>query len=289
MKQSLALLGVIFHLFVLAPQAGATGAEGHALLRQPAADSTLYKVRPEWNFTAKDYAALRDRGGELRFSERSQWFPAELRQSLLGVLQFVLDERLEPSSTAGINRMDFYHGHLICTAKGYGLQEISQKIYSDRESTFALAGLKWFEKPTKKNYRVWARITDKLDRSSGLLVGDAIASGLCDNALIQFHTFEYNNTDHGVGLHSFRRHLSMRLGDPQNQVVRKDEEPPKDPLDELNLSLRPLLSLSDEPAQPREPETTMMFNFGFLIDRSGVIHMTEGSELGLHRFTGVSD
>ena len=238
-----------------------------------------YLVRKAWNFTPSDYTKLKALGRDLRFSERSQWLPIELQESLMGVLKFTLDESLAPSSTAGINRMDFYHGHLNCVSFNVRLQELGRKIESNKTEAFEAVGLKWFEMPTKKTYKAWAPIIDRLDAANGELLREMIRNGDCDNALVQYHTFEYNNAEHGVAVNDMRRHLSMRLGDRSNSVLRETEKP-QPSIFEFKIDL----------LEAEKPVSYFnMFNFGFLIDREGVIHVTEGSQLGLHRFTGVQD
>ncbi|MCM0607011.1 MAG: hypothetical protein KA715_13050 [Xanthomonadaceae bacterium] len=67
-----------------------------------------------WDFTPSDYQALVTSGGTLRFEKDSDWFPIPLQENLLTVLKHVLDPSLTPSSTAGVNVKDFYHGHWAC-------------------------------------------------------------------------------------------------------------------------------------------------------------------------------
>jgi hypothetical protein len=270
MRFTNAFIGLLSVALVIAQSGSALAA---------AADSTSAgRSKPKWDFTPQDYTQLKAKGGELRYSERSLWMPEKLLESLMTALKYVLDESLTPSSTAGINRVDFYHGHLICNSSNSRLQELMQGLEKDRNQAFEAAGLKWYVDPTEANFKTWAPIIDKLDRKAGAAVGELINEGMCIDNVIQFHTFEYNNTAHGVAVNDMRRHLSTKLGD--DKILRAVPPPEPDPLDFK-------IELFTDDSKPRTYST--MFNFGFLIDREGVIYVTEGSLLGLHRFTGVKD
>ncbi len=237
------------------------------------------KVRKEWNFTPQDYARLRASGGELRFSERSSWMPEALRASILSVLNQTLNPKLTPSSTAGINRLDFFHGHFVCTGHDVRIRDLGSSFNERSVAVFKKAGFTQTEELTKATYPAFAAAVDEVDQMSSVLLRDLLP--LCENTRVMFHSFEYNNEKYGVGVNDARRHIYVALG---GGPIERIEDHPVDALDQL---FKMKVNLWDDTAPA--PEYSHMSHFGFLIDRSGVIHLTQGSGFSLHRFTGYRD
>src|SRR5581483_11452126 len=75
--------------------------------------SIILRPLPEWNFTRGDYETLTSSAGlTLSFDGTAAWLPAKIQDSLLAILNRLLDPAEDPSATWGVHPFDWYHCHL---------------------------------------------------------------------------------------------------------------------------------------------------------------------------------
>lgn len=228
--------------------------------------------KEDWNFTPEDYRQLTKAGGKLRFSSEAKWLPLVVRKNLLTTLNYVLNPSLKPSSTDGVNVNDFYHGHIGCefpnelgAAPGFSdLDSIKQKAFTDK-------GLEYYSFPSGDLERIktYLEVTRSLEQTFGKILKKVVARPYCKRLVVVYHTYEIvSPADGGMAPGDPRRNLLTRAGD----TAPRHYSPPD--IGNASSWLRDYRNI---------------FQFAFLIDRYGVIHVTWGSTTQLQRFTGVTE
>jgi hypothetical protein len=194
----------------------------------------------------------------------------------MSALDYSLNPALTPSSTNGINRLDFFHGHLICNGTDDRVRLLRDEFNSRSTAIFKAAGFTQVDGPTKQNYAAFLAAVDEVDQLAAETLNQLLP--LCENSTVSFHTFEYITEKIGMRTTDARRNLYVPLGG--GEVTRKEEKP-----FDLWASLE-AMTVRDLDAPVVH---SFMFHFGFLIDPRGTVHVTQGSGFQLHRFTGVRD
>lgn len=222
----------------------------------------------QWNFTREDFAKLRASGRELTFSNSSAWFPPELKANLKRVLEYSLDQGLQPTSSDGVNLKDFFHGHLVCVSSAGKISEMQTLADEALESGFKSEGLMRWQSRTDMNFESHPKFTRALklsEKNSGAVFRKIIREHDCSELAAVYHTYEYTQPP-GMSIHDSRRHLRLAIG---SNEVRHDH-----PVDTSKMSV---LELINRPG----PRDAYIGHFGFLVDRSGVITVTvaSGAEL----------
>lgn len=213
------------------------------LLTMPAA----FAAGEDWNFTVDDYARLVKSGGKLTFASDSAWFPREFRENLVATLEYVLDPNLKPSSTDGVNLTDFYHGHIACDGSINGVRVMGD----DTDSPFAKRGLKYYDTPTSKTLARYRAAVIGAEKNVGKKLRQMLSEGSCKNLVVVYHTYEYSGPRMSPG--DSRRNLLTRLG-----ASRPEHYTPPDTAS----------------ASSWVKDFVGVFQFAFLVDKDGRIHVT---------------
>ncbi len=218
----------------------------------------------DWNFTPAEYDALVKGQGQLQMAVDSGWFPPKLQANLLALLNHVLDPKLAPSSTAGVNVKDLYHGHVALpkrTAIPADLRKkmdafeavekkVNQDVFGKDFPDVSAANIAKYKEATEKELLPAAKeMLDELLKVKG--------------AVVIYHSFELSGPQ-------------MKVGDPRRNIrVPLDTNKPEHfkPPDENNASswMR---------------EFTPILDFSFLVDVSGKVHVRTGSTSELSTVTG---
>ena len=218
----------------------------------------------DWNFTGTDYLNLKQTKKDLYFVTSSNWLPPSIQKNLLHTIKYVLNPNLKPMSTFGINPNDFYHGHLACKktrkqrefAVGEHIAQTHDKIIAEHQLV---------------NYPFIApdeipRLAQALEKTISTAKKDIQRisdPNFCDNLVVIYHTFEWNNPDLIKG----DRRRNFLTSVPANRITHFS--PP-------NLN---------ESGSITERYTYLM-QFAFLIDQHGGVWATLGSRHSLATITG---
>lgn len=240
------------------PAQQSAGAPGTAPSTAPAAPVE------DWNFTPAEYAALLKGQGQLQMAVDSGWFPPQLQANLLALLSYVLDPKLAPSSTEGVNVKDLYHGH-VALPKGTAIpsdltkkmalfevveKKVNLEVFGTDYPAVTAANLAKYKEATEKELLPAAKeVLEELLKVKG--------------AVVIYHSFESSGP-------------SMKPGDPRRNIkVPLDTNKPEHfrPPDENNAS-----SYTEQ--------FTPILHFSFLVDFSGRVHVRTGSTSELSTVTG---
>jgi hypothetical protein len=226
-------------------------------------DRTL--TSDDWDFTPAEFGALRSRGRSLRFAPGSGWFPAALQRNVIATLNAVLDPARRPSATAGVNVRDFYHGHVVVPRSGprpASIAAADTAYERERERRYAGAlGGRSFGDVTARTLPAFTQAV----RATLPLAGRLSAAALRQpGAAVIYHTFE-TNMPSGMG-----------VGDPRRNWKT------------------PLSTNQPSPYSPPDPRSASsysqnyyhVFQFAFLVDHRGRIHVRPGSTRELSTVTG---
>ena len=219
--------------------------------------------KEDWNFTPADYAALVKQGKELRFAADSAWFPEPLQQNLLATLKFALTSK-KPVRTAGVSVKDFYHGHFV-VPKAKATADLRDKVSAFDTKTQAIQGKalggEWFNHVTKENLAAYTKAMQETEQLATALLAEALK---IDGAAVHYHTFENSGWKSNFG--SATRNILTPIGgapagyDPSG--TGKDANAFRDKYQEV-------------------------LQFAFLVDETGVVHVTVGTVPNLSRVTGT--
>jgi hypothetical protein len=212
------------------------------------------RTSPEdWNFTALDLAALQQRGTGLRFDSDSSWFPAPLRQNLRNTLIYLLAPLTAEPRTEGVNPTDLFHGHVVVPHGEDPASLISQRdawttdIVDTRQRVLG-AGLR----VTDANRGAYRQETRRLEGTAGPLLESALRA---PGAAVIYHTFEF-----------------PAPGSPQSQIRRG--APRRNCLTRVSTNVPAPYTAPDlDDASSYQRDYTHIFQFAFLVDRTGVIHV----------------
>ena len=228
----------------------------------------------DWDFTPEDYAQLSAGKKQLRVSSDSSWFPEPFQANLLATLNYLLGPTEGERGTYGVNVRDFYHGH-VCIKKenldqeGYPPTNVTDKIgtyhgYRTRAEAKIGGGTGFV---TQENLPAY---TQAVKRSLPA-AGDALNEVMKEkNVGVIYHTMEEKE----------HRPAGIKAGDPRRNYwtpldTNKPESfAPPDP------DFAPSYSVG-----PRAP-FIHVFEFGFLVDRNGEVHIRPGSLRELSTVTG---
>lgn len=213
----------------------------------------------DWNFSPTDMISLKGRGLTLRFEGDSQWFPSAMQENLRNTILYLLVPRTDQPRTAGVNPTDFFHGHLV-VPRGHEPQSLIDQrnswytaISDARERALGPGS---HAPVTAGNLANYQAEMPGLTRISTPLITAAIAQ---PGAAVIYHTFEFPQAGSagariqaGSPIRNFRTPLSNNSPEPYT-------EPAID-----NAS-----SYMDNPSAPY----VHIYQFSFLIDRTGVVHV----------------
>ena len=216
-------------------------------------------LKEDWNFTPTDYAALQKKKGKLTFAADSSWFSQPFRDNLLATLKFSLTRT--PAVTTGISVVDFYHGHVVVKGKApQRLKDLSDEyVYQREEAQEKRLGGKSVN-VTSKNLPQFAKAMNASLPSATALLEDAAKNK--DVAVI-YHTFEHVNPH------------KLKAGSPQRNIIT--------PMGGSPASYSPP---DVDNASSVYRDYTQLFQFAFLVDENGVIHVRPGSHAELSTVTG---
>lgn len=231
----------------------------------------MIRRKEDWNFTPKDYAALKKAKGDLKMAADSSWVPAKLQENILNTLRYTLDAKRSPSATEGINVNDFYHGHLVIPNTGnfnVDASEARSKYKKElaKQTTKALGGE--YEAVTSKNIGAYTKGV----KATLPLLGKAMEEFIkLKGAAVMYHTFE--------------------LTVPSDLAAKKQGLDPSDP---RRHYLTPLDT--NTPKQYKLPKGsdsyldhyTHYLEFTFLVDENGEVHVRPGGRDPLSTITGQS-
>lgn len=219
--------------------------------------------KEDWDFTPADYAALVKEKRDLRFAPDSAWFPKALQENLLTTLKFALTST-RPTRTAGINVKDFYHGHFVIP-KGTMKPDLRTKISefgakSEELQGKALGG-NYFDEITKENLPAYTKAMQETEKLATPLLDEALK---IKGAAVIYHTYEMSGPQMQPG--SPTRNIRTLIGGtPAGYDPSGKEKSANQYMDEYNIVLQ----------------------FAFLVDETGVIHVTVGTTSNLSRVTGT--
>ncbi len=225
------------------------------------AQGTIQKE--DWNFTPDKYKALLKKKSDLRFDSDSAWFPSALRDNLLTTLKFALTST-KPARTEGVNIKDFYHGHFVIPkdekAKGLISKRSDFESKSEKLQGKALGG-DWFGTITKENLPAYTKAMQDTEKLATPLLEEALK---IKGAAVLYHTFEQNTPP------------SMDSGSPIRNIMT--------PIGGSPAGYDP--SGAGKDANQYTDNNIPILQFAFLVDETGVIHVTTGSFRELSRVTG---
>lgn len=218
--------------------------------------------KEDWDFTPDDYKALLKGKNELRFGQDSAWFPKALQNNLLETLKFTLTST-KPVRTAGINVKDFYHGHFVIPkakmTKDLGSKRTEFDTKSNELQGKALGG-DWFDPVTEKNLAAFTKAMQETEKLATPLLEEALK---IKGAAVLYHTYEYSGP-------------SMKPGSPIRNILT--------PIGGTPIGYDP--SGTEKDANLFRNEYSEILQFAFLVDETGVIHVTTGTVSNLSRVTG---
>ena len=219
--------------------------------------------RDDWDFTPADYTALVKQKKNLRFEADSAWFPKPLQENLCKTLIFALTST-NPARTGGINRDDFYHGHLL-VPRGKKTEELSKKIVefeakADKLQGKALGG-KSFDPVTTENIGAYTKAMQETEKLATPILEEVVK---VEGAAVIYHTYEYSGP-------------KMNPGSPIRNILT--------PIGGTPAGYDP--SGTEKSASQYSDEYDYILQFAFLVDENGVVHVTVGTTPNLSRVTGT--
>ena len=220
-------------------------------------------AKENWDFTPADYKTLQAGKKDLRFGPDSAWLPAALQNNLLATLKFALTST-KPARTAGINVRDFYHGHFVIPKKAMTSDLTTKRsdfgTKSEELQGKALGG-NWFDEVTKANLAAYTKAMQATEKLATPLLEAALK---IKGAAVIYHTYEASGP-------------SMKEGSPIRNIRTLIGGTPGgyDP------------SGTEESANQYLDEYADILQFAFLVDETGVIHVTPGTTKNLSRVTGT--
>ncbi len=206
----------------------------------------------DWNFTPEDFGELTKKKGSLKFDSDSSWFPSALQTNLLDTLNFVLDPTRKKPATKGVNTEDFFHGHVAMKGqKSSGLNQRTGEYNKIGEEEYAKAlGGSRINDLTTKNLPAYKAAVEKTLPSAQALLEEAAK---LKDVVVIYHTFETNKPS------------DMKFGSPERNFITA-----------LGGSPKPYSPPNPDSAGSWANEFTDIFQFNFLVDEKGIIHVRPG-------------
>ncbi len=219
--------------------------------------------KEDWDFTPADYAALVKEKKDLRFAPDSAWFPKALQENLLTTLKVALTST-KPARTAGLNVKDFYHGHFVIpkgTMKPGLRTKISEFGTKSEELQGKALGGDYFDDITKEKLPAYTKAMQETEKLATPILDEALK---IKGAAVIYHTYEMSGPQMQPG--SPTRNIRTLIGGtPAGYDPSGKERSANQYMDEYNSVLQ----------------------FAFLVDETGVIHVTVGTTSNLSRVTGT--
>jgi hypothetical protein len=219
--------------------------------------------KEDWDFTPADYTALQKAKKELRFGADSAWFPKALQDNLLTTLKFTLTST-RPVRTAGVNVKDFYHGHFVIP-KDSTTSDIDTKRAEFTKKSQELQGKalggEYFDEITKANLPAYTKAMQQTEKLATPLLEEALK---IKGAAVIYHTYEMSGP-------------KMKPGSPTRNI--------RTPIGGSPAGYDP--SGQELSANQYDDEYDTILQFAFLVDETGVIHVTVSSFRQLSRVTGT--
>ena len=220
--------------------------------------------KEDWDFTPADYETLLKKKADLRYSSDSAWFPKALQDNLLTTVKFALTSK-KPVRTAGINVRDFYHGHFVIPRRQM-TRSLRDKISdytakSEKIQGQALGG-DWFDPVTAQNLAAFTKAMQETEKLATPVLEEALK---VKGAAVFYHTYEMSGP-------------SMKPGSPIRNIMTPIGGSPGgyDP------------SGVEKSANQFRDSYSEVLQFAFLVDETGVIHVTAGTTSNLSRVTGTA-
>jgi hypothetical protein len=226
------------------------------------APSATIQRKEDWDFTPADYKALVNKKKDLRFGTDSAWFPKALQDNLLTTVKFAL--RQNAPRTAGINVKDFYHGHFVILKDKMTDTLRGQRSAFDKKSEElqgkALGG-NWFDPVTNANLAAFTKAMQETEKLATPLLEEALK---IKGAAVFYHTYELSGPP-------------MKPGSPIRNIMTPIGGSPGgyDP------------SGVEKSANQFRDSYFEILQFAFVVDETGVIHVTTGTTRNLSRVTGT--
>lgn len=240
--------------------------------KAPTETQSTTKATPadDWNFTPEDYAQLTSGGKKLKVSSDSAWFPAPLQENLLATLNSLLGPTAGPRGTHGINIRDFYHGHVVIKKQkedDFLPANVADKLgtyFGQQKGEYSKAlGGKDFNRVTPENLPAFTEAVKRTSKVATDVLNEALKE---KGVAVVYHTFE----------EAKHRPPEIKSGDPRrNYVTPLDTNKPQ-----------PFSPPDPDHASSYSKEYAHVFEFGFLIDRNGEVHIRPGSIREFSTFTG---
>jgi hypothetical protein len=227
----------------------------------------------DWDFTPDDYAQLSAGKKKLRVSSDSSWFPEPFQANVLATLNYLLGPTEGERGTYGVNVRDFYHGH-VCIKKekleqeGFPPTNVTDKIgtyhgyKTSAEAT--IGGLTG--RVTEQNLPAYTQAVQRSLPAAGDALNEAAK---VKNVGIVYHTFEEKE-----------HRPEMRSGDPRRNYWTPNDTNTPEGFTTPDPDFAPSYSIG-----PKAP-FIHVFEFGFLVDRNGEVHIRPGSLRELSTVTG---
>jgi hypothetical protein len=228
----------------------------------------------DWDFTPEDYAQLSTGKKQLRISSDSSWFPKPFGDNLLATLSYLLGPTEGPRGTYGVNVQDFYHGH-VCIKKekledeGYPPTSVTDKIGTyhgvSAGAEAVLGGATG--RVTQENLPAYTQAVKRSLPAAGDVLNEAVK---VKNVGVVYHTMEEKE----------HRPADIKAGDPRRNYWTPLDTNKPEPFAPPDPDFAPSYSIG-----PKAP-FIHVFEFGFLIDRNGEVHVRPGSLRELSTVTG---
>ena len=243
----------------------------------PAKQTEKAKPSPpdDWDFTPQDYAELTTGKKQLRVSSDSSWMPKPFQENILATLNYLLGPTEGPRGTYGVNVRDFYHGHVCIKKEKDNMEEgLPPTFISDKIGTYlgyeksaqAIIGGET-GRVTQQNLPAY---TQAVKRSMPA-AGDALnAAALVRTVGIVYHTME----------EKAYRPADIKAGDPRRNYWTPNATNKPEPFAPPDPDFAPSYSIG-----PNAP-FIHVFEFSFLVDRNGEVHIVPGSLRELSTVTG---
>lgn len=212
----------------------------------------------DWDFTPEDYEEVSQ---AISFADDSAWLPQKYKDNLLATLRWALSPDRRPPVTEGINTRDFYHGHVVCPWPC----DFSEELRRARDAYFrAEERMSEIGDLTEGNLAQFSEAVRAAEQAASEVL--TILCRSSDNCSIIYHTYEYRSPSDG----------GIRAGDPRRNI--KTDFPGNSPA--------PYSPPDGNDAGSYSRNYCHVFQFAFLIDRNGRIHVTTGSTRELSKVTG---
>lgn len=228
------------------------------------AAASVVQRAEDWNFTPADYAELTKNKGSLRFDSDSSWFPPAFQTNLLDTLNFVLDPSRKKPATAGVSTDDFFHGHIAMKGtKSTELYKATNDYNKVAEAEYGKAlGGSYANEVTTKNLSAYKTAVEKTLPSAKSLLNEAAK---LKDVVVIYHTFEHNKP------------ADMRYGSPERNFITP-----------LGGSPKGYSPPDPDSAGTWANEFTDIYQFNFLVDEKGVIHVRPGFATSSHELSTVT-